>query len=85
LPARLGVYRHGQEIARIVRGFGILRPPVSISRMSSPEITYAVRDFGIYLEGALIGRIYFLRNTYYLDMQRARFNEGVLAYFVTVS
>lgn len=85
LPARLGVYRHGQEIARIVRGFGLFRPRVAISMTDSPALRYAVRDFGIYLEGALIGRIYFLRNSYYLDMQRARFNEGILAYFVTVS
>lgn len=83
LPRRLGVYAGEEEIAQIVRRFSFTVPYVEIRcRIPEPRL-YIVRQEGIYLGDCLIGRIYSLRRSFYLDMDKYLFHDAVLAYFVT--
>ncbi len=83
LPHRLGVYAGEEEIAQIVRRFSFTVPYVEIRcRIPEPRV-YVVRQEGIYWGDCLIGRIYSLRRSFYLDMEKYLFHDAVLAYFVT--
>ena len=82
-PRRLSVYKNGVEIARIVRRYGLFTQEVGIQCETHDPGRYTVRQRGIYCDKALVGRFYFLRGSFYLDLQRPHFNEGLLAHFVT--
>ncbi|MBI2431476.1 MAG: hypothetical protein HYV26_01240 [Candidatus Hydrogenedentes bacterium] len=84
LPRLLGVYRDGNEIARIVRRFSFDSAIAQIEAQGDgPRLQ--VRQRGIYQGDRLVGRIYPLRSSYYLDIETAALSEGMLAYFVTVT
>ncbi len=85
LPGKLTVTRDGQEIARIVSRFSFQAPTTEIRLLQPEPKTYTVRRQGIYTEGRLVGRMYSLRQSDFLDIDKRHFNEGILAYFVVWS
>jgi hypothetical protein len=85
LPSRLGVFKGTREIARISNRWGLWHPRTEIVTTEKDALTYQVRADGIYVDDRLIGRIYYLRHAYYLDVQSQYYSDGLLAYFVTVS
>lgn len=84
-PARIGVFKDDKQIALIQRRFSLRDPGVEILLQDAPERKYLVRQGAIHAGQELVGRIYFLRNTYYLDIREEAFNEAILAYFVTIT
>jgi len=82
-PYHLAVSAGGEEVAQIHNRFSFTAPWIEIACRQPEARTYAVRQEGLYAGNRLVGRIYILRKNLYLDIDRAFFNEAVLAYFVT--
>ena len=82
LPALAKVYRDGQEVALLRRPFTLSDLEVEIQ---SSGITLQLRNRGFFADNRLVGRVYNRRGSCYLDIDRAFFNDGVLAYFVTIT
>lgn len=84
LPGNLIVHRDGKEVARIISKFSF-HAPATIIRLENPVREYFIRRQGIYFEDRLVGRMYAVRHSFYLDVEEQHFNEGILAYFVVWS
>ncbi|MBI2423696.1 MAG: hypothetical protein HYV27_12775 [Candidatus Hydrogenedentes bacterium] len=84
-PRKLGVYLEDRELATIERPFGFALPSVEIVHRDPAIPRYAIRNSGIYVDDRLVGRLYELRNSYYLDVENAHFHPGVLAYYATLT
>lgn len=83
LPALLRVTRGAQEVARIRRYLSLRETKVTIESLAPEQSTIQLQNQGFFVDNRLVGRVYFLRGSIYLDIQKAHFNDGVLAYFVT--
>lgn len=85
LPKCVGIFKEGQEIAQICRRFSFdaVKGAIQREKLGKPALT--LRQAGLYLEERLVGRLYHLRNSYYLDVEADHFDETVLAYFVSVT
>jgi len=84
-PHHLTVSAKGEEVAQIHTCFSFTAPWIRITCSQPGLRTYAIRQEGIYIDNKLVGRIYALRKTLYLDIDKAYFSEGILAHFVTKS
>jgi hypothetical protein len=84
LPALLRATRDGEEVAQISRRFTMSGTKVDIELYQPERQTIHLRNQGFFVDNRLVGRVYFLRGSFYLDIHRQYFNDGVLAYFVTV-
>jgi len=84
-PARMAVYRDEVEIASIVRHPGWTENSVEIAGETLRPAQVTVRNRGVYVQGKLVGRIYELRGSDYLDVHRSAFNDGLLGYFITLT
>lgn len=77
--------RVGEDEVALIRDGGTLLHPCTEIICRSPEArTYIVRDGGIYLDGRLVGRVYYIHDAYFLDIEKEHLNEGVLGYFVSL-
>jgi hypothetical protein len=85
LPRCIGIYEHGEEVARICRRFSFDAAETTIEPAVEKERLLTVRRKGIYDGDRLVGRLYNLRGSYYLDVERGYLTNPLLAYFVTVS
>lgn len=85
LPALARVYRDGEEVALLRRPFTLNDLEVEIQSTRPSGETLQLRNRGFFAGGRLVGRVYSLRGACYLDIDRAHFSEGVLAYFVTMT
>jgi len=85
LPGKLSVTKDDMEIARIVSRFSFQAPTTEIQILQPNPRKYVVRRQGIYHQDRLVGRMYSLRQSNYLDVEESHFNEGILAYFVVWS
>ena len=83
-PRCVAVFRAGKETARVERRPGLPAARTEISRPAEAR-RLVVRSLGIYWRGHLVGRVYTLRGWHYLDLDANLFDEGALAYFLTVS
>jgi len=83
LPAQLSVTRDGREVARIHRRFSLGETKVDIEILEPAPHTIQLRNEGFFADNRLVGRVYNLRGSFYLDIQKTHFNDGVLAYFVS--
>ena len=72
------------EVALIRDGGTLLQPCTEIVSRTPTNRTYIVRDGGIYLDGRLVGRVYYIHDAYFLDIEKEHLNEGVLGYFVSL-
>jgi len=85
LPRFLNVHKGNDEIAQIHRKFTFTRPTVHVDCVIPEKKRYTLVDGGIYREKRLVGRIYYLHQSLYLDIQEDEFNDAILALFVTVT
>lgn len=85
LPALARVYRDGEEVATLRRPFTLSDLEVEIRANHSKGPALQLRNRGFFADNRLVGRVYNLRGACYLDIEKAYFNDGVLAYFVTMS
>lgn len=84
-PQLLGVFRDGVEVARVARLGGLLETRVEITSETLTPRHILIRNRGIYVGGALRGRLYTLRGQDYLDVHRDVLNDALLGYFATLS
>lgn len=84
-PRLLGVFKDGKEIAKILRRGGLTETLTEITSETLSPHLLIVRNRGIYVGGALRGRIYDLRGNDYLDIHREALNEALLGYFITIT
>jgi hypothetical protein len=85
LPGRLRVTRNGDGIAHIHTRFGVTVPGTQIHMENHETPGYLIRNRSIDHAGRLVGRIYRLRYSCYLDIEEKHFNEGILAWFIVES
>ncbi len=85
-PSQLGVYdAQNEQIASITRCYslGVAWYELAISQ---PEArTYTIRNFGLFHGEQLIGRMYRLRDNWFLDIREDHFSPALLGYFVTLN
>lgn len=85
LPAVARVFREGEEVAILRRPFTLSDLEVEIESTRPSGTLLQLRNKGFFADNRLVGRVYNLRGSCYLDIDQAYFNEGVLAYFVTMT
>lgn len=85
LPMLLDVYKGNDHVAQIHRRFTFTRPTVHVHCLVPQPKRYTVFEGGIYRDKKLVGRIYYLHHSLYLDMEEAEFDDAILALFVTMT
>jgi len=76
------VSRDGVELARITsRGFSLSGDRTDVRVFDPEDMRYRIEHRCIYHADRLVGRIYFLRRSLYLDIENDHFNLGILAYY----
>lgn len=83
-PTRLTVEKDTREVGTITRHLGLTSTYVEVESTADTPVTYHVRAFGIYADEKLVGRIYALREAYYLDLRKDHVNDALLGYFITL-
>ncbi len=78
----LMVSRDDVELARVTtRGFSLTSDRTDVRLLKPQETFYRIQRRCIYHEDRLVGRIYFVRRSLYLDIELEHFNPGILAYY----
>jgi len=84
IPGPLAVHKAERLLARIEPRFAF-QAPIALIRYENSDKTLTVRQRGIYNpEKRLVGRIYYLRDGLYLDIEQAYLDEGVLGYYAAL-
>jgi hypothetical protein len=85
LPARAHVFRGDEPVAVLRRPLTFGDLEVEIEVMEPAPMVIQLRSKGFFVDNRLVGRVYNLRGACYLDMDKRFFNDGVLAYYVTMA
>jgi len=85
LPSRALVHRNGELMATLLRPLTLGDLEVEIDAVKPAPMVLQLRGKGFFLDNRLVGRVYNLRGSCYLDMDRRFFSDGVLAYYVTMA
>lgn len=85
LPSLAKVYRDDIEVAILRRPLTLSDLEVEIIANRPRAMTLQLRSRGFFADNRLVGRVYNLRGSCYLDIDGEFFNDGVLAYFVTMA
>jgi len=85
IPGRLTVHVGDAEAARISRRFSFTASPIQVRAERPVAVEYEVRGGGIYRDKRLVGRIYHLHGSLYLDIEETEFHEPILGLFVAMS
>ena len=90
VPSRLAVYGRPpgaddeQELGRIRRRVSFTSPVITVD-CKQPDATYTVQRGNIFREKNLVGRIYYLHRSLYLDIQKEAMHPAVLGLFITMT
>jgi hypothetical protein len=84
-PSRLSVFAGNDEMARMRRRFSFTAPTLFIECFKPTTKSYTFRQGGVYVNKRLVGRIYYLHHSLYLDIEQAEFHEAILGLFLTMS
>jgi len=77
---------HGDKTLATIRRLFSLGPLLAEVTLEKPEsATYVIRGGTIFFQDTSVGHIYDLRDFTYLDIDSAHFNDGILAYFLTMT
>lgn len=85
LPSRAEVFRNDVRVATLRRPLTFGDLEVEIEAVKPAPLVVQLRNKGFFVDNRLVGRVYNLRGSCYLDMDRRFFNDGVLAYYVTMA
>lgn len=80
-PGRIGLFLQNEKRFEIRQGFGWRGPVTHVLPRGEGE-TYVIRQGGVFHKDRLVGRIYALRRTLYLDIEREHLADGVLGTFI---
>lgn len=84
MPARLAVYVGVEEVGRIRRPVSFTFPVITVQCQQSSR-AYAVQRGNIYRDKRLVGRIYYLHKSVYLDIQEDEMHPALLGLFITMT
>jgi hypothetical protein len=84
VPARLSVYKDTEELGRIRRRVSFTAPVITVE-CRHPDATYTVQRGNIFREKELVGRIYYLHNSLYLDIRKDAMHPAILGLFITMT
>jgi hypothetical protein len=84
-PARLAVYEGAELVARLRRRFSLSAPTILIECYRPKPMTYLFSREGIYRDKRLVGRIFYLHHSLYLDVEQDEFHNAILALFVVMT
>ncbi len=84
IPRRLRVYRGEAPIAEIVQRFSFSAPQVEIRCQDPPGREYHIRGQSVFAGAGMVGRIYELRGSVYLDIRREALHDALLGFFATL-
>lgn len=85
LPSKARVYRDDEEVAILRRPLTFDDLEAVIDALRPAPMTLELRGKGFFVDNRLVGRVYNLRGSCYLDIDKRFFNDGVLAYYVTMA
>lgn len=85
LPSRARVFRGEKEVALLRRPITLSDLEVEIESLQPERALLQLRSKGFFADNRLVGRVYNLRGSCYLDIDKHYFNDGVLAYYVTMA
>ncbi len=85
LPGQMSVFRGPDEIARIARRFSLAASKVSVNCFRPCPSKYTMIRDGLYHNGSLVGRMYELHHSLYLDIEKEAFHDALLGVFVALS
>ncbi len=85
LPSKAEVYRGDTLVATLRRPLTFGDLEVEIEAVKPAPMVVQLRNKGLLVDNRLVGRVYNLRGSCYLDMDKRFFNDGVLAYYVTMA
>jgi len=85
LPSRAEVFRNDELVARLRRPLTFGDLEVEIEAVKPAPMVLQLRSKGFFVDNRLVGRVYNLRGSCYLDIDRRYFNDGILAYYVTMA
>lgn len=83
-PSHLAVYVAGERVAQVDRRVSFVTERTDIHLIAPEGRGYRVENRSIYHEDRLVGRIYYLRHSLYLDIEEEHLNPGTLAYYATM-
>jgi len=84
-PSRLSVHEGDEIIARIRRRLTLSSPALLIECDKPEPCSYLFTRDAIYREKRLVGRIYYMHRSLYLDIRKDEFHPAILALFVTMT
>jgi hypothetical protein len=82
VPSQFHVTRGDTLLAEVERPLTLGAGRVEIRPRSDPGREIVFRNGGLFENGALIGRIYVIRNYLYLDIRKSCLDNAVLAFFI---
>ena len=85
LPSHAEVYRSDTLVAHLRRPLTFGDLEVEVEALHPEPVVMQLRNKGFFVDNRLVGRVYNLRGSCYLDMDKRFFNDGVLAYYVTMA
>lgn len=85
LPSHAKVYRGDTLVAHLRRPLTFGDLEVVIESLHPEPSILQLRSKGLFVDNRLVGRVYNLRGSCYLDIDKRFFNDGVLAYYVTMA
>lgn len=84
-PSNLTIHVGEDEIAHIHRRFSFRTPTIQVECFHPERVDYIVERGGIFRDKRLVGRIYYIHDSAYLDIERAEFHDALLGLFVTMN
>lgn len=84
-PARLEVYQGAEVIARMRRRFSLSAPTIQVDCYKPEPTLYLFKSGGIHRDKRVVGRIFYMHHSLYLDIEQAEFHPAILALFVTMT
>lgn len=85
IPSRLSVLVGSEEVAQIHRKFSFTTSAIEVECNKPERKAYTIRNEGVYRDKRLVGRIYYLRKSLYLDIEEKELNDALLGLFVVMT
>lgn len=84
VPSQLSVLAEGEEVAQINRRFSLTSPTTHVVCIKPEPREYVVREESIFRDKQLVGRIYYLHESAYMDIESDEFHLALLGLFITM-
>jgi len=84
-PGYLEIFNEEEPLAQLRRRFTLRNPMIDVHCLAPEEKDYQIEHRAIHHEKRLIGRVYYLRHSLFLDMEKDHFHPAFLAFLVAMT